>query len=92
MSEYEVGQKYNGFTYLGEYSDPRVNNGDPLPEFEMSDETAESWKALARKLFLRNYFQEHGHEPADFESELAEYNRQIYLAIGRPDLANLIKQ
>ena len=53
----------------------------------MSDETAESWNAGCRADFKRRYIDKYGHEPADFEAEFAEYNRKIYLAIGRPDLA-----
>lgn len=89
MSQYVVGQKYGGFTYIGDKSFPQVNNGDPLPMFEMSNETAESWNALARKMFRRNYLREHGHEPVDFEAEFAEYNRQAYLRTGRVDLATV---
>lgn len=89
MSEYVVGQKYGGFTYVGDESFPQVNNGDPLPVFEMSHETPESWNALARKMFRRNYFREHGHEPVDFEAEFAEYNRRAYLMTGRIDPATV---
>ena len=70
---YIVGEKYDGMVYVGEACCGSVFDCRPLPLFGMSPETPKSRNAKARALFLRQYTQEHGHEPENFEAEYAEH-------------------
>lgn len=68
-----------GLTYIGEISNPAVNNGQALPFFECKEpterpsiNTVEGWNALCRKQDRKHFVRVFGREPVD-DSELDAY-------------------
>lgn len=69
----------SGLCYVGEYSDQRVNNGQPLavfepvaPEGRPSINTLEGWKAAADRVNRKSFISANGREPEN-DAELSAW-------------------
>ena len=67
-----------GLTLAGEYP---YSKAVRLPLYTMSGETAESWNAKAREIFLKQYQREHGGLPAEPERVYREHCRRLRNAV-----------
>lgn len=67
-----------GLTPAGEYP---YSKAVRLPLYTMSGETAESWNAKAREIFLKQYQREHGGLPAEPERVYREHCRRLRNAV-----------
>jgi len=63
-----------GLTYAGKVTS---RSGRVIPVYEIAEETADSWNAMARKAFLRLYMQEHSAPPDDFEAAYEEHLERV---------------
>ena len=67
-----------GLTLAGEYP---YSKAVRLPLYTMSGETAESWNAKARGIFLEQYRREHGGLPAEPERAYHEHCQRLREAV-----------